>query len=125
MIGLATGVIGAAYDIPSAAWEQAVFVCLFLLTVGILLNWQSRQSEKTQSFIERLNLNWQTFLKEHEAKNDDALKQVAQALNCLTEKMDDHDKNVERRIQTISNAAMLEAHTQPLNRRKSDVKPNE
>lgn len=119
MLGIAAGTIGITAPLPSTAWEQAVFVCLFLITVGILLNWQSRQSEKTQTFIERLNTNWQTFLKEHESKNDDALKQVAAALNCLTDKMEDHDRNVERRIQTISTAAMLEANTQP-NRRKTD-----
>ena len=119
MLGIAAGTIGITAPLPSTAWEQAVFVCLFLITVGILLNWQSRQSEKTQAFIERLNLNWQTFLKEHEAKSDNALRQVAEALNCLTDKMDVHDQNVERRIQTISNAAMLEANTQP-NRRRTD-----
>lgn len=116
MMGIALASIGSVPTIPASAWEQAVFVCLFLIAIGIILSWQSKQNDKNQSFMERMNTSWQNFLEKHESKSDKALERVVDSINCLTDKIEDHDAHVDARVKAIRDAAILEASskTQPL-----------
>lgn len=50
--------------IPHTAWEQAVFVVLFIVVVLGILSWASKQQGKWQDFIAQQNNAWQNFTKE-------------------------------------------------------------
>ena len=71
--------------IPSNAWIQAVFVCLFIVLIIVLINWFSRQSDKWQSFIETSNDKWRKFSQEQREENNCAMGDVKQSLSDLTE----------------------------------------
>ncbi len=98
--------------IPYTAWQQAVFVVLFIVVVLVLLNWQSKQQEKWQAFIQERDRQWQEWMKETNCQTTDAMEHVTEALEKLTHKidvtvvgkLDAHDSKVEDRI----NAAMAE-----------------
>lgn len=48
--------------IPFTAWEQAVFVALFVVIIAILLKWFSSQQGKWNDFITKRDDQWQGFL---------------------------------------------------------------
>lgn len=98
-----------AEAIPFTAWEQAVFVGLFIVLVVALLAWFSKENAKTQKFQDGQNVSWQKFLKDQndqwqrwiERYNTEhvvAMKSVADALEKLGEKLDAHDEKVDMRI---------------------------
>ena len=71
--------------IPSNAWIQAVFVCLFIVLIIVLINWFSRQSDKWQSFIESSNDKWRKFSQEQREENNSCMADVNQGLSNLTQ----------------------------------------
>ena len=71
--------------IPATAWEQAVFVSLFIILVVGLLYWFTKQSDKWQSFIECSNDKWRAFSKEQREENNVAMGDVRQGLSDLTQ----------------------------------------
>lgn len=89
-----TGVEG----IPYTAWQQAVFVVLFILAIVILLNWQSKQQAKWQEFIQQRDQQWQEWMLKTNCQTADAMEHVTEALEKLSQKIDDHDGKVENRI---------------------------
>jgi len=95
--------------IPFTAWEQAVFVALFIVMVIALLAWFGKQQKSWQDFmdnqntrwqksIDELNAQWQRWLAEQNSRECDAMKQVTNSLNRLTDKLAEHDEKVEGRF---------------------------
>lgn len=70
--------------IPTIAWEQAVYVCLFIVVLIVLLYWFSKQSKEWQSFIAALDDKWRAFNKEQRDENNDSLRCVENSLKDLT-----------------------------------------
>lgn len=95
--------------IPYTAWQQAVFVVLFIVVVLVLLNWQSKQQEKWQTFIQNRDRQWQEWMKETNCQTTDAMEHVTEALEKLSNKIDKHEDKVEDRF----NAAMSEFRKGP------------
>ncbi|HPS40218.1 MAG TPA: hypothetical protein PL124_12435 [Candidatus Cloacimonadota bacterium] len=71
--------------IPYTAWQQAVFVVLFIVIVIALLTWFSKQSEKWQAFIEASNEKWRIFNKEQREENNSCMSDVNNGLTNLTQ----------------------------------------
>jgi hypothetical protein len=98
--------------LPYTAWEQAVFVALFvflvLTLIGLLFNWFSKQATSWQKFIQGRDDAWQKFLKDQRAEDNakieklatqneagfrtltDAVAELARALAALTGDMHEH-----------------------------------
>ena len=74
----------AAGSIPFTAWEQAVFVALFIIFVVALLGWFSRQSDKWQKFMMEIDEKWRAFNKEQREENNCAMAEVKDAVSNLT-----------------------------------------
>lgn len=70
--------------IPFTAWEQAVFVALFIVFVIGLLTWFSKQSDKWQRFMMDIDEKWRQFSKEQRKENNDSMANVEEGLNNLT-----------------------------------------
>lgn len=77
--------MNAGEAIPYVAWEQAVFVVLFIVFVAALLNWFSRQSEKWQQFMFDIDDKWRLFNKEQREENNCAMADVQKSLQDLTQ----------------------------------------
>ena len=71
--------------IPVEAWLQAVFVCLFIVLVIVLVNWFTKQSEKWQDFIESSNDKWREFSRQQREENNHAMGDVEKSLKDLTQ----------------------------------------
>ena len=70
--------------IPTVAWEQAVYVCLFIVLIIVLINWFSKQSKNWQDFIEVSNEKWRAFNREQRTENNCAMNDVKGSLQDLT-----------------------------------------
>lgn len=71
-------------QIPFTAWEQAVFVVLFILLVSGLLVWFSKQSDKWQKFMFDIDEKWRAFNREQRETNQQSMNCVEGALKDLT-----------------------------------------
>ncbi len=71
--------------LPEIAWEQAVYICLFLVLIILLINWFSKQSDKWQSFIEASNDKWRKFSQEQRDDNNCAMGDVQKSLSDLAQ----------------------------------------
>lgn len=71
--------------VPYTAWEQAVFVALFIVFVVGLLIWFTKQSDKWQAFIGEIDDKWRAFNREQRVENNCALADVRQGLSDLTQ----------------------------------------
>ena len=93
---------GVIPDIPATAWEQAVFVTLFvvfcLALVWGLLNWFSKQQAQWQAFIDKRDTDWQGWMDRAEVRATASMKGVTEALERIGEKLDQHDAKVDARI---------------------------
>ena len=69
--------------IPFAAWEQAVFVALFIILVVGLLGWFTKQSDKWQKFMLEIDEKWRAFNKEQRADNNCRMEEVNKAVGSL------------------------------------------
>lgn len=74
-----------AETIPFTAWEQAVFVALFIVMVVGLLYWFTKQNDKWQNFIARIEEQWRQFSKEQRVENNSCMMEVKQGLVDLTQ----------------------------------------
>jgi len=72
-----------AQSIPFTAWEQAVFVVLFILTVLGLLGWFTKQSDKWQNFIAQMNEQWRTFNRDQRKENNDCMQGLTDVIQQL------------------------------------------
>lgn len=70
--------------IPFAAWEQAVFVALFIVFVIGLLGWFSKQSDKWQKFMFDIDEKWREFSRQQRIENNNAMENVEKSLVDLT-----------------------------------------
>jgi Tfp pilus assembly protein PilO len=70
--------------IPFSAWEQAVFVALFIVLVIGLLAWFGKQSDKWQKFIDLIDEKWRKFNKEQREENNCAMAELRASLIDLT-----------------------------------------
>jgi len=71
--------------IPFTAWEQAVFVGLFIVLVVGLLYWFTKQSDKWQSFMLEIDEKWRAFNKEQRYDNNCQMKEVNNSLSDLAQ----------------------------------------
>jgi len=71
-------------QIPFTAWEQAVFVVLFILLVSGLLVWFSKQSDKWQKFMFDIDEKWRAFNREQRESNLQSMNCVEGSLKDLT-----------------------------------------
>jgi preprotein translocase subunit SecF len=71
-------------SIPFTAWEQAVFVVLFIVFVIGLLVWFGKQSDKWQQFIAEMDDKWRLFNKEQRDQNLCAMDEVRNSVLNLT-----------------------------------------
>jgi len=71
-------------QIPFTAWEQAVFVVLFITMVIGLLYWFSKQSDKWQKFMFDIDEKWRQFNKEQREANLQSMNCVEGSLKDLT-----------------------------------------
>ena len=104
--------------IPMTAWEQAVFVVLFIVLVVVLIRWFSTQQEKWQQFMNDMNASWQRFIesqRKEERETLDNLKKSVGDLSVVTSSLvqevremrvdlRDHDTVVGSRIESIVKA---------------------
>lgn len=85
--------------IPFTAWEQAVFVALFIAFVGGLLAWMDRQLQNVrkvqqaqqtewQKFIGDENVKWQNFIKDERLVSGASRKEDREKLDKLTDSLD-------------------------------------
>jgi len=71
-------------QIPFTAWEQAVFVVLFITMVIGLLYWFSKQSDKWQKFMFDIDEKWRAFNREQRETNQQSMNCVEGSLKDLT-----------------------------------------
>ena len=73
-----------AETIPFSAWEQAVFVALFIVFVVGLLSWFSKQSKQWQQFMFDIDDKWRAFNREQRDSNQKSMNCVEGSLKDLT-----------------------------------------
>lgn len=82
--------------VPYSAWEQAVFVVLLIVFAIALLAWFTKQSDKWQAFIARMEEQWRTFNREQRKENNDCMQgltDVIQQLLLQVREMRDESNN--------------------------------
>ena len=112
--------------IPEVAWEQGLFVVLFIVLVVVLLRWFSAQQEKWQKFMNDMNTFWKELTekqRQEERETSDNLKKSVGDLSVVTSSLvqevkemrtdlRDHDTTVGSRIESIVKASQP-AKTRP------------
>ena len=76
--------MSGAETIPYAAWEQAVFVALFIFFAIGMLYWFSKQSDKWQKFMFDIDEKWRAFNREQRDSNQESMNCVEGSLKDLT-----------------------------------------
>lgn len=82
--------------VPYSAWEQAVFVVLVIVFAIALLAWFTKQSDKWQAFIARMEEQWRAFNREQRKENNDCMQgltDVIQQLLLQVREMRDESNN--------------------------------
>jgi preprotein translocase subunit SecF len=106
--------------LPFTAYEQAIFVALFIVLVTVLIRWFSTQQEKWQKFMTGMNLSWQNFIESQRKEERETLDKLKKSVGDLTvvtstlvqevreirSDLRDHDHTVETRIQSVVNASV-------------------
>ena len=72
-----------AQAIPFTAWEQAVFVVLFIVFVIGVLTWFTKQSDKWQNFIARMEEQWRMFNRDQRKENNECMQGLADVIQQL------------------------------------------
>jgi hypothetical protein len=70
--------------IPFVAWEQAVFVGMFIVFFVGVLAWLTKYSEKWQLFMFKIDDHWRAFNKEQREENNKSLNCLESSLTDLT-----------------------------------------
>ena len=70
--------------LPFTAWQQAVFVALFIVFFVGVLAWLTKQSEKWQAFMFQIDDQWRAFNKEQRECNNAAMADVNNSITNLT-----------------------------------------
>ena len=70
-------------QIPFTAWEQAVFVVLFIVFVIGVLTWFTKQSDKWQNFIARMEEQWRMFNRDQRKENNECMQGLADVIQQL------------------------------------------
>ena len=70
--------------LPFTAWQQAVFVALFIVFFVGVLAWLTKQSEKWQAFMFQIDDQWRAFNKEQRECNNAAMADVNNSIANLT-----------------------------------------
>ena len=70
--------------LPFTAWQQAVFVALFIVFFVGVLAWLTKQSEKWQAFMFQIDDQWRAFNKEQRETNLASMNCVEGSLKDLT-----------------------------------------
>lgn len=103
----------AAAIIPFSGWEQAVFVCLFIVLVVVLVSWFGRQQEKWQAFMTIMNEFWQSSIERQRKEERETLGNISTATSLLVQEVKemrndlrDHDATVGSRIESIVKASV-------------------
>ena len=81
--------------LPATAWEQAAIIGIFIVFVGILLAWFSKQSDKWQKFMFDIDEKWRAFNQEQREQNNCAMADVNASLSNLTKTTGDLARSVE------------------------------
>ena len=81
--------------LPATAWEQAAIIGIFIVFVGILLTWFSKQADKWQKFMFDIDEKWRAFNKEQREENNCAMADVNASLSNLTKTTGDLARSVE------------------------------
>lgn len=108
-------------SIPLSAWQDAVYVCLFIVMIIVVLGWQSRQQKQWQDFsddqntkwqngIADLDARWQRWLEKQNVRDRESMKSITEAIERLSVKMDAHDQKVESRISGAVSAVKGDKH---------------
>lgn len=127
---------------PFAAWEQAVFVVLFIIVVILLTRWFSRQQKEWQEFISHQNDSfqvaiadqnhqwqgvvnnqaeyWQDWLQDQNKRECATMDKVTEALERLTVELAKHDeRSANRFLEAIKIAREINGVAGTPARRKS------
>ena len=70
--------------IPFTAWDQAVFVCLFLILVVAVLSWMSKENNANRKFQSDQAKEWQDFMDAQNKKNEQISLAVKSSLDGVT-----------------------------------------
>ena len=70
--------------LPEIAWEQAVYICLFIVLIVWMFAWFSKQADKWQKFMFDIDEKWRQFNKEQRDTNLEAMNCVEGSLKDLT-----------------------------------------
>lgn len=104
-------------SLPTTAWEQAVFVALFVVfclsLIGGLLSWFTRQQRQWQDYIAGRDKDWQGWMDKAEMRAEKQMDAVMGILDGIARKIDQHDDKVEQRIKAAQESATQPRRTQP------------
>ena len=81
--------------LPEIAWEQAVYICLFIVLIVWMFAWFSKQSDKWQQFMFDIDEKWRAFNREQREENNCAMADVNASLSNLTKTTGDLARSVE------------------------------
>ena len=82
--------------LPEIAWEQAVYICLFIVLIVWMFAWFSKQSDKWQQFMFDIDEKWRAFNREQREENNCAMADVNASLSNLTNVTGDLARSVEK-----------------------------
>jgi hypothetical protein len=107
---------GVAQAIPYSAWEQAVFVALFVVLLTVMLIWSSKSQKDWQDFIYKRDQDWHGWMDKSNATTNAFMDRVTCALDKLTQSLEDHDDKVEVRFEQAT-----QLMSKPVTRKKADA----
>jgi len=101
--------------IPTDAWIQAVFVCLFIVyTLGLawwfsrqqaeLSKWMSDETQKNRDWMDAKEARADEISRRRECQTAEQMDKVADALDRIVQKLEEHDEKVEARVATALKA---------------------
>ncbi len=113
-------------QIPFTAWEQAVFVALFIVFVVGLLTWFTKQSNQWQSFIAKIEEQWRSFSREQRVENNQCISEMNKSIGDLTQVTQGLVSEVrEMRTDSLQFYEKFHAHDAQAKEILAEVKTNE
>lgn len=71
------------FQLPQTAWDDGLFVILFIFMVIGLLYWFSKQSDKWQGFLAGQDDKWREFTKEQRKENNAVVSEMRTSIDSL------------------------------------------